>query len=108
MFLQDHHSGQNDDDKDEWGSQTEYKHWVHAAHWKNAGSNSVIRYTEAMIYSVAVLDLCDFQSIGRKMPQGQGVDGTVNDATSTAPKHHVKKWARSQKGKKGISLRGAL
>ena len=90
MFLQYHRSGQNDNEKDEWGSQTEYKRWVRAAHWKTTGSNSIIRYTQAMIYSVAVLDLCDFESIGRKMPKGQGVDATVNDGT-LAPKHKSKK-----------------
>jgi hypothetical protein len=94
MFLQYNRSGQNDHEKDEWGSQTEYKRWVHAAHWKNAGSNSVIRYTEAMIYSVSVLDLRDFESIGRKMPTGQGVDGTVDNG-SLAPKHKTKKWSGS-------------
>jgi hypothetical protein len=107
MFMQYHCSGQNDKDKDAWGSQTEYKHWVCMAHWKNAGSNSVLQYTKAMINSVTILDLCDFQSIICKMPHGQGVDGTVNDGT-VAPKHRIKKRATSHKEKKKISLRSAL
>jgi hypothetical protein len=96
MFLQYHRSVQNDSDKDEWGSQTEYKRWVRAAHWKTAGSNSIIRYTQAMIYSVSVLDLCDLESIGRKMPKGQGIDASVADGT-LAPKHKSKKRSRSKK-----------
>ena len=47
-----------------------------------------------MIYSVAVLDLCDFESIGRKMPKGQGVDASVYDGTM-APKHKSKKRSKS-------------
>jgi hypothetical protein len=43
-----------------------------------------------MIYSVAVLDMCDFETIGRKIPKGQGVDATVNDGV-LAPKHKAKK-----------------
>ncbi len=86
MFLQYNQSGQNDNKRDEWGSQTEYKRWVRAAHWKTAGSNSIIRYTQAMIYSVSVWDLCGFESIGCKMPKGQGIDASVYDGT-VAPKH---------------------
>jgi hypothetical protein len=95
MFLQYNHLGQNDSDKDEWGLQMEYKHWVRAAHWKTAGTNSIIRYTQAMIYSVAVLDLCDLESSGLKMPKGQGIDVSVADG-ALAPKHKTKKRSRSK------------
>jgi hypothetical protein len=47
-----------------------------------------------MIYSITVLDLCDFESIGRKMPKGQGVDASVYDGT-VAPKHKSKKRSKS-------------
>ncbi len=50
---------------------------------------------EAMIYSVSVLDLCDFESIGRKMPKGQGIAGTVNNG-ALAPKHTTKKRSKSK------------
>lgn len=30
-----------------------------------------------MIYSIVVLELADFEGIGRKMPKGKGVDATV-------------------------------
>jgi hypothetical protein len=100
MYLQYNHSGQNDSEKDEWGSQAEYKRWVRAAHWKTPGSNSIIRYMQAMIYAIAVLDLCDLQSIGRKMPAGQGLDATVKDGV-LAPKHKSKKRSRA---KSDISL----
>jgi hypothetical protein len=32
-----------------------------------------------MIYSIAVLDICDFEAIGRKMPSGTGVDATLDN-----------------------------
>ncbi len=100
MFQQYNRSGQNGSEKDEWGSQIEYKRWVRAAHWKTAGTKSVICYTEAMIYSVSVLVLGDFESIGRKMPKGQGIDSTVDNG-ALAPKHSTKKRSRSKGEKQG-------
>jgi len=87
IFLQYHRSGQSDSETDKWGSETEYKHWVHAAQWKTAGSNS---------YSIAVLDLCGLEYIGRKIPKGMGVDATVNDGT-LAPRHKSKKQRATKK-----------
>jgi hypothetical protein len=43
-----------------------------------------------MIYSIAVLDICDFDAIGRKIPKGTGVDATVDNG-ATAPKHKKRK-----------------
>jgi hypothetical protein len=49
-----------------------------------------------MIYSICLFDICDFESIGRKMPKGTGVDCSLND--TGAPKHKAKKRvARSRK-----------
>jgi hypothetical protein len=93
MFANYHRSGQHDDDVDEWGSEKELKRWTRAASWKPAGSTSIIRYTSAMIYSISVLDLCDFEAIGRKMPKGNGVDAMVDDGAVAPP--HAKKRRRT-------------
>ena len=70
-----------------------------------------------MIYSIALLDLNDFESIGRKMPKGTGVDASGNDG-ATAPKHKMRKRKQrtsaastqeSDRGKKqGISFSNCL
>jgi len=62
--VQYNRSGQHDDDKDEWLSEKENKRWARAAAWKTPGSNNVIRHQQAMIYSIALMDQCDFESIG--------------------------------------------
>ena len=90
MFVQYNRSGQHDPDMDEWGSDKENRRWARAASWRNPGSNTVIRFQQAMIYSIALLDQCDFDSIGRKMPNGSGVDASLNDG-AVAPKHKPKK-----------------
>jgi hypothetical protein len=64
MFVNYNRSGQHDDDMDEWGSEKELRRWTRAATWKPSNSGSIIRYTSAIIYSIGVLDLCDFESIG--------------------------------------------
>jgi hypothetical protein len=43
-----------------------------------------------MIYSIAVLELSDFEGVGRKMPKGAGVDATVRNGAQ-APRHERKK-----------------
>jgi hypothetical protein len=100
MFVQYNRSGQHDDDKDEWLSDKENRRWARAASWKNPGTNSIIRHQQAMIYSIALLDICDFESIGRKMPKGTGVDASINDG-SVARKHKVRRRinAAVKKGK---------
>jgi hypothetical protein len=89
MFLQYNRSGQHDADMDEWGSEKENRRWARAASWKTPGSNTVIRFQQAMIYSIVLLDVSDFESIGRKMPKGAGVDSSLNN--SAAPKHKSRK-----------------
>jgi len=34
-----------------------------------------------MIYSIAVLDICNFEAIGCKIPKGTGVDATMDNGT---------------------------
>ena len=53
-----------------------------------------------MIYSIALLDQCDFESIGCKMPNGSGVDASLNDG-ATAPKHKPKKSPKDAVKKQG-------
>lgn len=97
MFVQYNRSGQHDADMDEWGSEKECRRWARAASWRTPGSNSVIRFQQAMIYSICLFDICDFESIGRKMPKGTGVDCSLND--TGAPKHKAKKRVeRSRRG----------
>ncbi len=74
MFIQYNRSGQHDADMDEWGSEKECRQWARAASWRTPGSNTVIRFQQAMIYSICLFDLCEFEFIGRKMPKGSGVD----------------------------------
>ena len=90
MFVNYNRSGQHDDDKDEWGSEKELRRWSRAAKWNSAGGGSIIRFTSAMIYAIAVLDICDFEAIGRKMPKGTGVDATVDNG-AVVPKHKKRK-----------------
>ena len=71
-------------------SEKENKRWARAASWKTPGKNNVIRHQQAMIYSIALLDQCEFESIGRKMPKGTGVDATVHNG-SMVKKYKVKK-----------------
>ncbi len=101
MYTNDYRSGQHDDDMDEWGSEKELQRWCRAANWKpkTGSQGKIIRYTSAMIYSIAVLDLSDFEGIGRKMPKGTGVDATVNNGAQGA--HHQKK--RHKVNNKGSS-----
>jgi hypothetical protein len=90
MFINYNRSCQHDDDKDEWGSDTELRCWLRAAKWNPSNAGSIIQFTSVMIYSIAVLDTCDFEAIGWKMPKGTGVDATVNNG-AVAPKHTKRK-----------------
>jgi hypothetical protein len=106
MFVQYNRSGQHDNEKDEWLSDKENRHWARAASWRTPGSNNVIRHQQAMIYSIALLDICDFEGIGRKMPKGTGVDASINDGT-LAPKHKVRKRSTGRtKGKENKKPKG--
>jgi hypothetical protein len=86
IFVNYNRLGKHDDDKDEWGSDKELRHWCQATKWNptNSGSGSIIRYQSSMIYLIAVLYICDFEAIGHKMPKGTGVDATINNGTVVA------------------------
>jgi hypothetical protein len=52
-----------------------------------------------MIYSIAVLEESDFDSIGREMPKGTGVDSTLCEGTK-APKRKKNKTKKNKNKKK--------
>jgi len=62
-FQQYHWSGQHDAEMVEWCSPKEVNLWVWATNWKTPGQNSVI------------LDVTDFEGIGRQMPEGTEMTG---------------------------------
>ena len=60
IFMSYNRSGQHDPDRGEWGSATEQQRWVRNS--TNKVENS-IRFPSVMLYSIAVLELADFQGI---------------------------------------------
>ncbi len=86
VFLGYNRSGQHDNDMGEWCSPKEQERWVRAAFWKTCGSNTIIRFPTVMIYSIAVLEQSDFESIGREIPKGTGIDSSVAGSYTTAKK----------------------
>jgi hypothetical protein len=107
MFMNYKHSNQHDDDIDEWGLEYELKHWSRAASWKPAGTSSIIRYTSAMIYLIAVMDQFDIEVIGRRMPKGTGVDVTVDNG-ALVPQHEQKKRKMKVTADQGSSISKVL
>ncbi len=95
MFLQYNRSGQHDPEMDEWGSDKECRQWARAASWRAPGTNSSVCFQQAMVYSIALLDQCNFESIGHKLPKGIAIDALLADGT-LAPKHKPKKRVRSK------------
>jgi hypothetical protein len=39
-----------------------------------------------MVYSIAILDQSDFESIGRQMPSGTGIDASLADGSTSTRK----------------------
>ena len=106
MFVNYDRSGQHDDDKDERGLEKELHHWSRAARWNppSGTCGTVIRYQNAMIYSIAIMDISDFQAIGRKMPSGTGVDATI-DNNAVVPEHKKRKRkSKNNESKKAASI----
>jgi hypothetical protein len=101
MFINYNRSGQHDNGMDEWGSQKELERWCRAASWKpkaGSGQSTIIRYTSTMIYSIAVLELSDFEGIGRKIPKSTGVDATVKNGAKASRRQRNKKRKTSPQG----------
>jgi hypothetical protein len=96
-FIQYHRSGQHDSEMDEWCSKKELDRWVRATNYKTPGQNSVIRFPTAMAYSICVLDVVDFEGIGRQMPSGTGIDASLQGSTAGKARG---KHGKNNKGKK--------
>jgi hypothetical protein len=62
-------------------SRKELKCWVQATKYKTAASNTIIWYPIIMVSSIYLLDQSDFESIGREMPKGTGVNSSIADET---------------------------
>ncbi len=99
LFVMYNRSGQHDPDMGEWCSPKEQEHWVRASLNKTNSSNTIVRFPTVMIYSISVLEEADFESIGREMPKGTGIDNSVNDGTvarETKRKHKGKRHKKKQ------------
>ena len=57
-----------------------------------------------MVYSIAVLDQSDFESMGRQMPEGTGVDATLAGDGFTATSRKQKKRGKYKKHNKEDSV----
>ncbi len=98
-FLGYNRSGQHDNEMGEWCSPKEQERWVRVAFWKTSGSNTIIRFPTVMVYSIAVLEQSDFESIGREMPKGTEIDDSVAGTSAAAKKR--KKHGKYNKKAKG-------
>jgi hypothetical protein len=100
VFVMYNRSGQNDPDMGEWCSPKEQECWVQASLNKTNGSNTIVHFPTIMIYSISVLEEADFESLGREIPKGTGIDNSVNDgAVATGGKR--KRKGKQNKKKKG-------
>ncbi len=70
VFVMCNHSGQHDPDFGEWCSPNEMQRWVRASLYKTNGSNTIVRFQTAMIYSIAVLEERDFDKLVEKCLRG--------------------------------------
>jgi hypothetical protein len=91
VFVQYNRSGQRSGDMGEWCSVEEQQRWVRAAFWKGGSTNTIVRYPTVMIYSIALLEQADFETIGRLMPTGTGIDNSVAVADAATTLQNKKK-----------------
>jgi hypothetical protein len=56
-----------------------------------------------MIYSISILEESDFESLGREMPKGTGIDNSVDDGS--VARGTKRKTSRKQNKKKNVTLR---
>jgi hypothetical protein len=81
-FIQYNHSGEHDADMGEWCSERELERWVRAStRYKTSASNTIICYPTIMVYSICLLEQSDFESIGREIQKGTGVDSSIADGS---------------------------
>jgi len=55
-----------------------------AAYWKGDSTNTIVCFPTVMMNSIALLEETYFESIGRAMPKGTGVDNSVAVAETAA------------------------
>jgi hypothetical protein len=46
----------------------------------------------SLVYSICLLDQCDFEGIGRQMPKGTGVDCLMADGTKARKRERIFFW----------------
>ncbi len=107
-FVQYNRSGQHDAEMGEWCSPKELERWVRATKYKTAGSNTIICYPTAMVYSICLLDQYYFEGIGRQMPKGIGVDCSMADGTKARKRKRGKNKKKSEVDRSNNSLLLAL
>jgi len=81
VFVMYNRSGQHDPDMGEWCSPKEQERRVRASLNKTNGNNTIVRFPTVMIYSISILEEADFESLGREMPKGTGIDNSVDDGS---------------------------
>jgi hypothetical protein len=99
MFTRYNVSGQHDANKDEWGTEIENHHWVRQINMKTPGSNASIKWQPAMVYAISLLDISDLESIGRKMPNGTGINASVDGAAKAERKKRKRNIDAVEKNK---------
>jgi hypothetical protein len=57
----------------------------------------VIRFPSAMVYLICILDLVDFEGIRWQMPEGTGIDASLQQRSSTK-----RKWQKNNKKKNSV------
>jgi hypothetical protein len=60
--------------------------WARQINTKTPGSNTSIKWQPAMVYVISLLGISDLESIGRKMPNGTGIDASI-DGAAKAERH---------------------
>jgi hypothetical protein len=95
-------SGQHDPDMGEWCSPKEQEGWVRASLNKTNGSNTIVCFPTVMIYLISVLEEADFESLGREMPKGTGIDNSVNDGAVAMGGKRKRKGKQNEKKKGSV------
>jgi hypothetical protein len=100
VFIQYNRSGQQSGDMGEWCSTARQQRWVRAASWKGGSANTIVHFPTVMIYSIALLEQTDFESIGRAMSSGTGAHNSVAMAEMDGPSKKKRKPRGSCKKRK--------
>ncbi len=69
---------------------------MRATKYKTLGSNRIIRFPTAMVYSICLLEEADFENFSREISKGAGVDCSLGDGTK-ATKQTREKYSKKRK-----------